>query len=86
MIPTATSPSWAVSLDVACSDSGPPLIEMLAFVPTNALVASLVMADFMLSVTVTPESSTEIDLDVAVLVELAVKFTLPAVIENVPPK
>ena len=34
----------------------------------------------------TPESSTEIDLDVAVLVELAVKFTVPAVIENVPPR
>jgi len=35
----------------------------------KALVASLVWADLMASVTETPESSTETDLDVAVLVE-----------------
>ena len=58
----------------------------LACLPTKALVASLVRADLMASVTETPESSTETDLDVAVLVELAVKFTVPAVIENVPPR
>ena len=46
----------------------------------------MVWADLMASVTVTPETSTETELDVAVLVEFALKFTVPAVIENVPPR